>query len=97
MHLAYFALLAFLIAEVHYMRGDNIPPPRWIAIRAGIDAPKIVIPTRKPFLAAEEKNRASALNDGVKRRGCTGEATGSRLPKSDQPRTRPWKVWAEGS
>jgi len=96
MHLAYVALLAFLIAEVHYIR-DSVPPPRRVIVQAGIAAPKILAPPAGPCLAAEEENRASALNDGVMRRGCTDEATGSRFPDPHRRSTKTWKPWSWGS
>jgi hypothetical protein len=96
MHLAYVALLAFLIAEVHFI-GDNVPQTRWITIQTAFNVPNTPTMFRGSFLAAEEENRASALNDGVKRRGCTDEATGSRFPGSFNPSSFVWKPWSWGS
>jgi hypothetical protein len=95
MHLVYIATLAFLIAEVHYIRG-NVPQPRPLIIQAAFCAPKISVQPAGPALAAEEENRAPAPNDGVRRRGCTGKATGSRFPDPRQLASKIWKPWLLG-
>jgi hypothetical protein len=92
MNLIYLIMLAFLFANALSTKKDGRPSSDPTIFQAAFCTPLATIPTREPFLAAEEKTRAMPFADGVKGKGCKmGKATGSRLPRFGRPLTLPWK------
>ena len=97
MNLIYLIMLAFLFANALSTRKDRHPSPDRTIVQAALLAPIPTIPTREPFLAAEQETRAIPSIDGDKGTGCKEKANGSRFFRSTEGPSRKWKPWSWGS